>query len=68
MIYSRQVNPLKRRRVEKSLTQRQMSEKLGITQSQYSKIETGKQTLPNTSINYPKFLSVIQKMCSVVKF
>ena len=41
MIRSRQTNPLKRRRVEKGLTQRQMSEKLGITQSQYSKIETG---------------------------
>ena len=27
--------------MEKGLTQRQMSEKLGITQSQYSKIETG---------------------------
>jgi len=41
MIRFRQGNPLKKRRLEKGLTQRQLSEKLGITQSQYSKIETG---------------------------
>ena len=41
MIYSRQTNPLKKRRMEICLTQKQMSRKLGITQSQYSKIETG---------------------------
>ena len=41
MIRSRQTNPLKKRRLEKGLTQRQMSEKLSITQSQYSKIENG---------------------------
>lgn len=50
MNYSRQTNPLKRRRVEKSLTQRQMSKKLGITQSQYSKIETG-ETDPTKYLN-----------------
>ena len=46
LIYSvldskRQTNALKKRRMEKGLTQRQMSEKLGITQSQYSKIDWG---------------------------
>lgn len=34
-------NPLKKRRVDRGLTQKQLSEKLGVTQSQYSKIETG---------------------------
>ena len=36
-----QTNPLKRRRTSKGLTQKQMSELLNITQSQYSKIEKG---------------------------
>ena len=36
-----QKNPLKKQRMEKGLTQRHMSEKLGITQSQYSNIENG---------------------------
>jgi len=38
---NRQTNPLKKRRMEKGLTQKHMSEKLGITQSQYSNIENG---------------------------
>ena len=37
----KQTNPLKKRRMEKRLTQKLMSERLGITQSQYSKIENG---------------------------
>ena len=37
----RQTNPLKKRRMETGFTQKQMSKKLGITQSQYSKIENG---------------------------
>ena len=41
MTRPRQTNPLKKRRMEMGLTQKQVSEKLGITQSQYSKIETG---------------------------
>ena len=41
MITNRQTNPLKKRRMEKGLTQNRMSEKLGITQSQYSNIENG---------------------------
>ena len=50
MIRSRQTNPLKKRRMEMGLTQEQMSEKLGITQSQYSKIETG-ETDPTKYLN-----------------
>ena len=50
MIGSRQTNPLKKRRAEMGLTQKQMSEKLGITQSQYSKIETG-ETDPTKYLN-----------------
>ena len=38
---NRQTNPLKKQRMEKGLTQKHMSEKLGITQSQYSNIENG---------------------------
>ena len=38
---SRQNNPLKIRRMKMGLTQKQMSEKISISQSQYSKIETG---------------------------
>ena len=34
-------NPLKRRRVSLGITQQQMSEFLNVTQSQYSKIESG---------------------------
>ena len=41
MLISRQTNPLKKRRTEMGFTQKQMSKKLGITQSQYSKIENG---------------------------
>ena len=41
MIKSRHTNPLKKRRLEKGLTQKYMSERLGITQSQYSNIENG---------------------------
>ena len=41
MLSSRQTNPLKKRRMELGFTQKQMSKKLGITQSQYSKIENG---------------------------
>ncbi len=41
MIRNRQTNPLKKRRMEMGLTQKHMSEKLGITQSQYSNIENG---------------------------
>ena len=37
----RQTNPLRKQRMEKGLTQKQMSERLGITQSQYSNIENG---------------------------
>ena len=41
MNHYRQTNPLKKQRMEKRLTQKHMSEKLGITQSQYSNIENG---------------------------
>ena len=41
MVRGRQTNPLKKRRMEKGLTQKQLSEYLGITQSQYSNIENG---------------------------
>ena len=41
MIQNRQANPLKKRRMEMGLTQKHISEKLGITQSQYSNIENG---------------------------
>ena len=45
-----------------------MSEKFGITQSQYSKIETG-ETDPTKYLNkLSKIQSVILMMCSVVKF
>ena len=37
----RQTNPLKKQRMEKGLTQKHMSERLRITQSQYSNIENG---------------------------
>ncbi len=41
MMVLRHANPLKKRRMEMGFTQKQMSKKLGITQSQYSKIENG---------------------------
>ena len=41
MIRHRQINPLKKRRLDLGLTQKHMCEKLGITQSHYSKIESG---------------------------
>ena len=41
MNHNRQANPLKKQRMEKGLTQKHMSERLGITQSQYSNIENG---------------------------
>ena len=50
MFRFRQTNPLKKRRMEMGLTQKQMSGKLGITQSQYSKIETG-ETDPTKYLN-----------------
>ena len=36
-----QTNPLRKRRLDLGLTQKHMCEKLGITQSHYSKIESG---------------------------
>ena len=50
MIRSRQINPLKKRRMEMGFTQKQMSKKLGISQSQYSKIENG-ETDPTKHLN-----------------
>ena len=50
MINLRQTNPLKKRRIAMGLTQKQVSTKLGITQSQYSKIETG-DTNPTKHLN-----------------
>ena len=41
MIRQRQTNPLKKRRMDLGLTQKHMCEKLGVTQSHYSKIESG---------------------------
>ena len=41
MTHNRQKSPLKKRRMEQGLTQQHMSEKLGITQSQFSNIENG---------------------------
>ena len=37
----KQSNPLKRRRISLGITQKKISELLNITQSQYSKIESG---------------------------
>ena len=37
----KQSNPLKRRRISLGITQKQISEFLNVTQSQYSKIESG---------------------------
>ena len=37
----KQSNPLKRRRISSGITQKKISELLNITQSQYSKIESG---------------------------
>ena len=37
----RQTNPLKKKRMDLGLTQKHMCEKLGVTQSHYSKIESG---------------------------
>ena len=39
MTRNKHTNPLKKRRMEMGMTQKYMSEKLGITQSQYSNIE-----------------------------
>ena len=36
------VNPLKRRRVNSGLSQKDMADRLGVTQSQYSRIESAK--------------------------
>ena len=55
MIHSKKNSPLKKRRTQKGLTQKQVSGKLGITQSQYSKIETG-ETDPT------KYLSKLAKI------
>ena len=41
MNYRKDTNPLKRRRISLGITQKQMSEFLNVTQSQYSKIESG---------------------------
>ena len=41
MNYRKYTNPLKRRRISLGITQKQMSEFLNVTQSQYSKIESG---------------------------
>ena len=41
MTRQRQTNPLKKRRMVLGLTQRHVCEKLGVTQSHYSKIESG---------------------------
>ena len=41
MNYRKDTNPLKRRRVSLGITQQQMSEFLNVSQSQYSKIESG---------------------------
>ena len=51
----RQTNPLKKRRTSLGFTQKDMSESLGITQSQYSKIENG-ETDPS------KYLETISKI------
>ena len=55
MVKVRQTNPLKKRRTSLGLTQKDMSESLGITQSQYSKIENG-ETDPS------KYLETISKV------
>ena len=39
MNYRKDTNPLKRRRISLGITQKQISEFLNVTQSQYSKIE-----------------------------
>ena len=41
MNYRKDTNPLKRRRISLDITQKQISEFLNVTQSQYSKIESG---------------------------
>ena len=41
MNYRKDTNPLKRRRISIGITQKQISEFLNVTQSQYSKIESG---------------------------
>ena len=41
-IFERITNPLERRRVNRGYTQKKMSDLLGLTQSQYSRIEKGK--------------------------
>ena len=41
MNYRKDINPLKRRRISLGITQKQISEFLNVTQSQYSKIESG---------------------------
>lgn len=46
---------LKKRRMEKGYTQQYMSKQLGVTQSQYSKIECG-------TINHSKYLKQLSKI------
>ena len=41
MNYRKDTNPLKRRRISLGITQKKISEFLNVTQSQYSKIESG---------------------------
>ena len=41
MNYRKDTNPLKRRRISLGITQKQISEFLNVTQSQYSRIEKG---------------------------
>ena len=41
MNFRKDTNPLKRRRISLGITQKQISEFLNVTQSQYSKIESG---------------------------
>ena len=55
MTFNRQLNPLKKRRMQKGLTQKHMSERLGITQSQYSNIE-------NSETDPTKYLKPISKI------
>ena len=65
---NRQTNPLKKRRMEKGLTQKHMSEKLGITQSQYSNIENG-ETDPTKYLKpIAEIFGLNQMKCLVVKF
>ena len=42
MRYETEINPIKRRRASLGLSQKDMAERLGITQSQYSRVEKSK--------------------------